>query len=283
MNYIVSSEKEWISGFCEANSIKIHYLRTGQGRPTLVALHGLMGTGACWTLLARALANDFDLVMPDARGHGKTSAPTDGYMYSDHASDVCELIQALGLINPFLLGHSMGGMTATVVASRLGSALCGVILVDPTFISPEWQREVYESDVFAQHRQFIKSNKEELLAEARGRNASRTAEMIEIVTESRILTDIRALDVLTPPNPKYRDLIPRVSAPILLVLGSRGIVSLETAQELERVNPNLRHEMIVGAGHAIPYDEPGRLGALVASFLKSQVAAIHSTLSPSGV
>ena len=255
------------NGFCETNSIRIHYLRTGHGGPTLIALHGLMGSGSVWTPFARALGEGFDLVAPDARGHGKSSAPPEGYLYGDHADDVCGLIDALAVSRPILVGHSMGGMTAALVASRLGSELGGVILVDPTFISPEWQREVYDSDIFEQHRQFIQADRDDLIAEARGRNASRSSEMIEIVTDSRLATDIRALDVLTPPNPDFRTLVGMIRAPTLLVLGGRGVVSLDTAQELARANPNLRYEMIEDAGHAIPYDEPERLALLVKPFV----------------
>lgn len=58
----------WTSGICEANAVNIHYLRTGRDKPTLIALHGLTGSGACWTPLARALEDEYDVVMPDARG-----------------------------------------------------------------------------------------------------------------------------------------------------------------------------------------------------------------------
>jgi N-formylmaleamate deformylase len=116
----------WTSAVCEANGIGIHYLRTGGSKPSLVLLHGLTGSGACWSPLARALEAEFDVVMPDARGHGNSSIPLNGYHYEDHARDVVGLIQALGLNAPFLLGHSMGGMTATVVASQIGAALRGL-------------------------------------------------------------------------------------------------------------------------------------------------------------
>ena len=69
----------WITGVREANGINIHYLRTGAVKPPLVLLHGLMGSGACWTPLARSLEGEYDLVMPDARGHGESSAPLHGY------------------------------------------------------------------------------------------------------------------------------------------------------------------------------------------------------------
>ena len=60
----------WMTGVCEANGINIHYLRTGGVKPPLVLLHGLMGSGACWSPLARSLEADYDVVMPDARGTG---------------------------------------------------------------------------------------------------------------------------------------------------------------------------------------------------------------------
>lgn len=189
-------------------------------------------------------------------------------MYGDHADDVCGLIKALKLSAPVLIGHSMGGMTAALVASRLGTRLSGVVLVDPTFISPERQREVYESDIFERHRQFLSSNRDDLIAEARRRNAARTLEMIEIATDSRLLTDINALEVLAPPNPDFRNLISSIAAPILVVLGSRGIVSLDIAKELTGLNPHLSYELIEDAGHAIPYDDAESLAAMVRPFVE---------------
>ncbi len=143
------------TGFCEANGITIHYLRTGGRKPPLVLLHGLTGNGACWTPLARSLGCEYDVVMPDARGHGNSSTPLHGYRYEDHAGDVIDLIQGLGLSAPILLGHSMGGMTATVVASLAAEMIRGVILVDPTFLSEQRQREVCDSDVVEQHRRLL--------------------------------------------------------------------------------------------------------------------------------
>jgi len=65
----------WITGTCKANGIDIHYLRTGGNKPPVVLLHGLMTNGTCWSPLARTLEKDYDVVMPDARGHGNSSAP----------------------------------------------------------------------------------------------------------------------------------------------------------------------------------------------------------------
>ena len=193
--------KNWTTGVCEANGINIHYLRTGGSKPPAVLLHGLTGNGACWTSLTRALEGEFDVVMPDARGHGNTSTPPDGYRYESLASDVVGLIQRLGLDAPVLLGHSMGGMTAAVVARQMGKGIRGVVLADPTFLSRERQREVHESDVLEQHRRLLGLSKGEVLAQLRARHPHRSSELIELLTESRLQTRIDAFEVLTPPKP----------------------------------------------------------------------------------
>jgi N-formylmaleamate deformylase len=259
----------WMSGVCEANGINIHYLRTGGCKPPLVLLHGLTGSGACWIPLARALEGEYDVVMPDARGHGNSSTPLDGYRYEDHASDVVGLIQGLRLVAPVLLGHSMGGMTAALIASQMPTAIRGVILADPTFLSSQRQREVHESDVVEQHRRLLSSNRGDVLAQLRVRHPHRSSEIIRLLAEARLQTRIHAFDVLTPPNPVYHELVGTISVPILLVIGDNGVISLETARELQNRNHRLRVEQIQDAGHGLPYDQPDRFEAVVKSFLRS--------------
>jgi N-formylmaleamate deformylase len=263
----------WTSAVCEANGIDIHYLRTGGPKPAVVLLHGLTGSGACWSPLAGALEADFDVVMPDARGHGSSSTPLEGYRYEDHAGDVVGLIQGLGLAAPVLLGHSMGGMTAAVVASQLEVAMRGVILADPTFLDPQRQRAVYASDAVEQQRQLLRLDRGEALAQARARHAQRRPEIVELVVEARMKTRIQAFDVLTPPNPEYHRLVSAISVPILLIIGDRGVLSLETARELQNLNPRLRIELIQDAGHGLPYDQPERFEMVVRSFLRTVAAS----------
>jgi pimeloyl-ACP methyl ester carboxylesterase len=263
----------WMSGICAANGIDIHYRRTGGGKPPLVLLHGLTGNGACWTSLARSLEVEYDIVMPDARGHGNSSAPRNGYSYEDHAGDVLGLIRGLGLAAPFLLGHSMGGMTAALTAGRAGTAIRGLILADPTFLSPQRQREVFDSDVVEQHRRLLSTNRETVLAEARLRHPRRPPEIVEQVIEARLKTRIGAFEVLIPPNPEYRQLVNAFGVPTLLVIGDKGnVVSLETAKELQSLNPRIRLEQVQDAGHGLPYDQPEQFAAVVRSFLRPLLA-----------
>lgn len=260
----------WTTGTCKANGIDVHYLRTGGDKPPLVLLHGLMLSGACWTPLARTLEKDFDVVMPDARGHGRSSAPDHGYNYDNLATDVVSFIDALELDSSLLLGHSMGGMTAAVVASRFPKRVQKLILVDPTFLTPQRQQEVYASDVAKQHRQILNGSKEDFLAQMMTRHRSRTREVIEIFTHARFQTSMNAFEILTPPNPDYIQMIKSLTIPSLLVMGDVGaIVSPEMAAELVMLNQHLEIAQVAKAGHAVPYDQPERFSEVVLAYLHS--------------
>jgi pimeloyl-ACP methyl ester carboxylesterase len=53
------------------NGVRLHYYRTGHGdKPPLVLVHGFSDNGLCWTPTARDLEADYDVIMPDMRGHG---------------------------------------------------------------------------------------------------------------------------------------------------------------------------------------------------------------------
>ena len=257
---------EWSSGVCNAGGVALHYRRTGGSKPPFVLLHGLMANGACWTPLARGLQERFDVVMPDARGHGNSDAPLDGYRYHDLAADVTALIRELGLNAPVLLGHSMGGMTAAVVASQIADALKAVILVDPTFISPQWQRDVRDSDIAEQHRRTLTLSAEDISADLKRRHPHRSEEVVGLLAAARLQTKMSAFDVLTPPNPEYRELIRGIRVPVLLVIADAGVVSLETARELQALNPRVHVQQIQDAGHGIPFDRPLQLEMAVKAF-----------------
>jgi N-formylmaleamate deformylase len=259
----------WITASCEINGINIHHTRTGGNKPPLVLLHGLITNGACWTPVARALEAEYDVIMPDARGHGNSSKPNNGYRYEDHANDIAGLIEALGLSSPIVIGHSMGGMTAALVACRLQKLLRGLILADPAFLSAEIQRDVYESDVAEQHRKFLTKSANEILVEARNKHPHRSLDILELLTRARHQTSMNAFQVLTPPYPDYKQLVSAIDISSLLVIGETGVVSLAAAEELQSLNPKLHIEKIAGIGHGLHYDQPERFATIAKAFLRS--------------
>jgi N-formylmaleamate deformylase len=259
----------WSTAICETNGIYIHFTRTGVNGFPIILLHGLATNGLCWTDLARNLEGAYDVIMPDARGHGKSSAPDDGYRYENHANDVAGLIKALRLPSPILIGHSMGGMTATVVAGRIPKLLRGVVLADPSFLSPKVQREVRDSDVADQHRRMLTMSLDELVADGRTRHPQRSSELLELIARARLQTSMRAFNIIKQPYPDYIQLVGSINVPILLVIAENGVVSPEVAGELQCVNPKLQVEKISKAGHGLQYDQPERFAAIVRSFLGS--------------
>src|SRR5512147_3178204 len=107
----------WAQNDLLLNGVQLHYYRTGQGdkRP-LVLVHGFSDNGLCWTPTAHDLEAEYDVVMPDMRGHGLSERMRPGDDV-DMAADLAGLIRGLGLKRPIVGGHSMGAM----IASELGA------------------------------------------------------------------------------------------------------------------------------------------------------------------
>src|SRR3546814_2056178 len=104
----------------------------------------------------------------------------------------------------------------------------------PTFLSPQRQRDVCDSDVAEQHRRLLGQDEGHVSAQLRLRHARRSPEIIELLARARLQTRISAFDVLVPPNPEYRPLVNAIDVPTLIVIGDTGIISFETARELQR-------------------------------------------------
>src|SRR5436190_17189478 len=121
---------QWQDGYVTANGIKIHYTRTGGDKPPVVLNHGSTDSGVCWTPVARALEADYDVVMPDARGHGLTDAPDGGYDVETRAADLAGFVEALKLDRPVVGGHSMGASTTLRFAAGYPDMLRAAILED---------------------------------------------------------------------------------------------------------------------------------------------------------
>src|SRR5581483_5735858 len=116
---------------------RFHYLSWGAERtelPGAVLLHGITSSALSWIRVGPALADRYRVYALDMRGHGESIKPSAGaYSLRHTADDAAAFIEALGLKNPVVFGHSWGGATAIVLASGSGSEpqLAQVILEDP--------------------------------------------------------------------------------------------------------------------------------------------------------
>lgn len=109
-----------------SGGVELAYEVHGSG-PVLVLVHGITESRRSWDPLVPALAADHTVVMLDLRGHGESSRGPQ-YDLGAMASDVHELLDELGLVDPLLVGHSLGGTVVTAYASAFGCR--GVVNVD---------------------------------------------------------------------------------------------------------------------------------------------------------
>ena len=120
----------------ESNGITLHVEARGTGDPSLVFLHYFGGSARTWKHVTARLAPRLRTIAIDNRGWGESAAPAEGYALADLAADAEGVIAALDLRRYVLVGHSMGGKVAQLMATRQPAGLAGLILVAPSPPSP---------------------------------------------------------------------------------------------------------------------------------------------------
>lgn len=110
---------------------RIAYHRTGRGHP-LVLLHPLALAGRVWDPLVEHLAPHYDVIAPDARGHGQSGWDGRPFDVADLADDVAALLDGLGLASAHILGMSMGGSVAVQFAGTRAARVDRLVVADGT-------------------------------------------------------------------------------------------------------------------------------------------------------
>jgi N-formylmaleamate deformylase len=244
----------WQEGYAETNGIRIHYHRTGGDKPQLLFAHGVTDSGLCWGRLARALEADYDCILVDARGHGHSDKPTTGYTADDHAADLAGLIDALALDCPVVIGHSMGGNTATARA---------------TLGTPEERAE--RAAQWRQNSAAMKAmSAAEIEAMGRERSPLWADEEFPAWVAAKQRFSMNIFDTISRVTTPWQESAARFRSPVLLVTAEteRGaIVSAENAAEAVTINPLIRLAHIDGAGHNIRRENFDAFVAAVRPFL----------------
>ncbi len=105
-----------------------HPAATPSGKPPLLIVHGLFGSGRNWGVIARRLADSRDVVAVDQRNHG-SSPWSDRHDYPAMADDLAEVIRHIGG-RADVLGHSMGGKAAMQLALTQGGLIRRLVVAD---------------------------------------------------------------------------------------------------------------------------------------------------------
>lgn len=256
----------WFDGYVTANGIRIHYYRTGGDKPQVVINHGAGDDGLCWTRVVKELEKVYDVILPDARGHGKSAPGRGDYSTKQRVADLVGLIQALKLDFPVVGGHSMGADTSMHLAAEYPQMLTGVFLEDPPIILPgetlgNAEQNVKAEDIGKMMAKFMRLFKlmPKFVGIRLARKASPTYPDDEIKpwinSKKRLSFDF--LNSMTSMEMGLSDpfeVFKKITVPVLLFIGDRekmSIVSLEAAYEAARVNDKVQVVHLEGASHDI--------------------------------
>ncbi len=267
---------EWQDSYVQSNGIRLHYTRTGVDKRPIVLAHGLTDSGLCWSRLARELERTYDLVMVDARGHGLSDKPEHGYGPREHVKDLAGLIDALGLNKPVVIGHSMGGATASMLAAEYPDLIRAAILEDPAWHwpkSPEAEaaevRQNYEAwRLRGEARQALSA--EELYARGRLDNPSWSAEEFEPWVAAKQQLAPQVIEIILENERTWPQQVAAYQVPVLLIYGEPalgGILGSEMAGEAKYINPLVQPVHISGAGHNIRRERFDGYVAVIREFL----------------
>jgi pimeloyl-ACP methyl ester carboxylesterase len=112
------------------SSVKIHYLKAGTGKKTLVVIHGFGDTSHMWIPLFDDFGKEYTIIAPDMRGLGDSSRPAAGYDKKTIAVDIRELLKSLGVEKIDLVGHDIGLMVAYAYAAQYPKDVEKLALLD---------------------------------------------------------------------------------------------------------------------------------------------------------
>ena len=140
-------EIEHAGQYADVNGIKLYYEIHGAGRP-LILLHGGLGAIEMFGPNLPALAEGHRVVAVDLQGHGRTADVDRPISVETMAEDIVALIKKLGLEKPDVLGYSLGGGVALLVASRHPELVRKLVVVSTPF-----RRNGFYADILGQQQQ----------------------------------------------------------------------------------------------------------------------------------
>jgi pimeloyl-ACP methyl ester carboxylesterase len=246
----------------------VYWTWPGAGPPTLL-LHGIGNYGRYWDLFADAVAGRLALVAPDARGHGESGRPADGYTAADFTADALAVLDAEGIERAVVVGHSMGGLHSINLAARHPERVRALVIVDA---SPD------PLPAGAERAQRLLTGRPERF---RNRSAARAYlertspgypaavydnrlafafrdENGEVVWRSEPAALERIMSGRMPTEDRW-DALSSIACPTLVVRGTRSnVLSEDVARQMVQTLADGRL-MEVDAGHNVPLDRPREL------------------------
>lgn len=253
--------------------------------PTLVLLHGFTGSKENWYPLARALGRRYHLLVPDLPGWGESERkPEASYGFVEQAEYVAAFIAALSPAHPVvLLGHSMGGGIAALVAARHPQRVARVGLLNAAGV--RFRDNAFGLAVLAGENPFAvedaASLRRYLATVFHDRRAQPwipwpfSAALIarrraDAAFEQAVLARIgRGEDSLRPGAEAAR-----IRQPVLLLWGRQDAVIDPSAMALyAEVLPQARQVLLDGCGHMSLMERPREVARAIVTWVEDTPAA----------
>ncbi|MBA3643690.1 MAG: alpha/beta hydrolase [Chloroflexia bacterium] len=255
-----------------ANGITLAVTEYAGDGPPLLLLHGIGSRAESWWSVLDGLAAHFQLFALDFRGHGASAKPARGYLFPDYAADLADVLDALAIDRPRILGHSLGGLVALEWAKTHPCQAIAIALEDVALRSEPGVLGAFDgwlalasmtrAEAAAAYRQEYPAWSDE--------DCWRRAESITS-TAPGVFIELRADSATNIATGRDRlgDLS-GIHSPLLLVHGDRATGSMlvpDDAARLTALVPNARLARVPTAGHTIHRDHPAAFLAAVIPFL----------------
>ncbi|QIH99125.1 alpha/beta hydrolase [Rhodococcoides fascians A21d2] len=188
----------------------------GRTDPALVFLHGLGSAGipAFGAIAVDAAFEGRERLLPDLLGFGFSDRPLDfGYSLDDHAAAVADLLDERNLTSVDLVGHSLGGSIATVLAYRRPDLVGRLIVLEPNLLP--WDGTASVEIARQSEAEFVDTGIDRLIADADPGWAS-TLRVADPVALHRT-----AVGLCVGPDPTVQAMLESVTVPRLFVYGER--------------------------------------------------------------
>lgn len=247
--------------------IRLH--RRGQRGPAVVLVHYWGGSAATWQALVDRLPADRETVRYDQRGWGASRRLPGPYHLDQLADDLLDVVRGAGLEHHVVVGHSMGGKVAQLVAARRPPGLAGLVLLAPAPPQPP-------AHVTAEYREFLSYAYDSPQAVEQA--------LDQVLTAAPLSGSVRAAavrDSLAATEPARREwplngiatditaAARRITVPTLVLAGRHDQV--EPAAVLRgHLLPHLPHatlDVLPGSGHLLPLEAPAGVAARLEAFL----------------
>jgi pimeloyl-ACP methyl ester carboxylesterase len=268
------------------NGLQLHYVEWGSpGNPSLVLLHGFQSNAHTWDTFSQAMADTYHVLALDQRGHGDTSwAPEGNYASTSSVSDIAGFITALRLAPTVVIGHSMGGRNAAMVAADHPEKVRMVVIVDtaaefpPARLAMRSQPPATDTppqpETFDTFEEVVQNGIKQypLTPEAELRHANYHNLYRGDDGKWRWRWDINLLQWrrLNPSAPgDLYTYLQRIHCPTLLIRGQQSpLLTPEVAQKMIQALPHGRTVDIANAAHTVNADNAPEFNAVTAAFLK---------------